>query len=468
MTANTALLSESSINAPVACVILGAGMGTRMKSNMPKVLHHVAGEPMIRHVLYAAQQIGAVKNVVVVGPDMVAVSDAVAPAPTVIQHDRLGTADAVKPAREYLADFTGTVLILYGDSPLVTPETLTKMVVMQQNKAADGNNPAVIVLGARLDDPAAYGRLITDDTGALIKITEFKDANADERAVNLCNGGIMAVDGKLLFPLLDQINNDNAQGEYYLTDMVEMAIHAGHSCAVVEGSEEDFLGVNSRLDLAAVEAIMQNRLRRKAMVNGATLTDPESVFLCSDTKIGRDVIIGPNVVFGPKVEIADDVEIRAFCHLEDCVVKSGSVIGPYARLRPGSVIEKGGKIGNFVEVKKAHIGEGAKVNHLSYVGDAQIGARANIGAGTITCNYDGYFKYKTVIGEGAFIGSNSALVAPAQIGAQAIIGAGSVITQPVPDGALSVARGRQENRNGWAHDFHEKQSVEKAAKKKAG
>jgi bifunctional UDP-N-acetylglucosamine pyrophosphorylase/glucosamine-1-phosphate N-acetyltransferase len=438
-------MTESS----VACVILAAGKGSRMKSDLPKVLHPLAGRPMIGHVLDAVATLAPERIVVVVGPGMEDVTAAVAPLPTAIQARQLGTADAVRAATPALADFTGDVLVLYGDTPLVTAETLGRMVAAR--RAA--SDPAVVVLGMRPADPGAYGRLIVSPEGTLERIVEHLDANANERAVTLCNAGLMAFDGRRLFELLDHVDNANKKQEYYLTDAVGIARRLGYTCSVVEAPEDEVLGINARTELAEAEALIQQRLRRAAMDNGATLSDPKSVFFSTDTRLGRDVTVGPSVVFGPGVTVGDRVEIRAFCHLEQVRVADGAVIGPFARLRPGTDIGPGAHIGNFVEIKNAEIAAGAKVNHLTYIGDAVIGARANIGAGTITCNYDGFAKHKTEIGAGAFIGSNASLVAPVRIGDGAIVGAGSVVTADVEADALSVARGRQQNHRGWAIRF---------------
>ncbi len=420
-----------------------------MKSALPKVLHPLAGRPMIRHVLDAVATLKPDRVCVVVGPEMESVARAVAPADVAVQVRQIGTADAVRAAAKSLAGFTGDVLVLYGDTPLVKPETLHRMI--EARRAA--NDPAVVVLGFRPADPGAYGRLIVNPAGVLEKIVEHLDANPRERAVTLCNAGLMAFDGKRLFELLDHVGSANAKGEYYLTDVVGLARARGYACSVVEAPAEEVLGVNARSELAEAELILQNRLRRRAMDEGATLLDPATTWFSSDTVLGRDVTIGPSVVFGPGVKVADRVEIKAFSHLEQCSVAEGATIGPFARLRPAADIGEGAHVGNFVEIKNAKVEAGAKVNHLTYIGDAVIGAKANIGAGTITCNYDGFGKYKTEIGAGAFIGSNSSLVAPVKIGAGAIIGAGSVITLEVEADALAVARGRQQNYPGWAERF---------------
>jgi bifunctional UDP-N-acetylglucosamine pyrophosphorylase / glucosamine-1-phosphate N-acetyltransferase len=358
-----------------------------------------------------------------------------------------------------MSGFDGDILIVYGDTPLLSSATLARM--LEARRSAP--HPAVVVLGFRPDDPGAYGRLIEGVDGALDAIVEAKDATAEQQAVGLCNSGVMAVDGARLFVLLDRVGNDNAKGEYYLTDIVALARSDGLACRVVEGDEAELIGVNSRAELAIAERIVQDQLRARAMAEGATLTDPASVFLCHDTRLGRDVVIGPFVVFGPGVCVADTVEIRAFCHLEGVSIESGAHIGPFARLRPGAAIGPGAHIGNFVEIKNASVESGAKVNHLTYIGDARVGAGANVGAGTITCNYDGFFKSLTDIGAGAFIGSNTSLVAPVTIGAGAIIGAGSVVARDVPADALALTRGPHTEKEAWARRFREGRAAEKAA-----
>jgi bifunctional UDP-N-acetylglucosamine pyrophosphorylase/glucosamine-1-phosphate N-acetyltransferase len=446
----------------LACIILAAGKGTRMKSALPKVLHRVAGRPMIAHVVGNAAAIGADRITVVIGPDMPGVAAAVEPHLTAVQHERNGTADAVKAARPVLGEIDGDVIITYGDMPLIPAEAMQAMV---EERRASG--AAIVVLGVTFENPPAFGRLILAHDGTLERIVEVLDASPAEKAVKLCNSGLMCIEGKHLWSLLDAVRNENAKGEFYLTDIVAIARARGLVARVVEGRPNDLLGVNSREELAIVEAEMQTRLRARAMANGATLIDPASVFLSMDTEIGRDVVIGPNVVFGPGVTIADEVEIAAFCHIEGARVERGARIGPFARLRPGASIGEAAHIGNFVEVKNATLGAGAKANHLSYIGDAEIGAKTNIGAGTITCNYDGFLKYKTVIGEGVFIGSNSALVAPLSIGAGAIIGAGSVVVRDVPADAIATARGEQSVREGAAGPWKARKAAHKAAKAKA-
>jgi bifunctional UDP-N-acetylglucosamine pyrophosphorylase/glucosamine-1-phosphate N-acetyltransferase len=445
----------------VAAVILAAGKGTRMKSDLPKVLHPVAGRPMIRHILAAAAQLQPAKCVVVIGPDMDAVATAVAPHPTVVQTERLGTADAVRTAQAVLADFRkGTVLVLYGDTPLITADTLRRML------DARAAGASVVVLGFRPDDPAGYGRLLLDSAGALAAIVEDRDATGEQRAVGLCNGGVMAVDAAKLFALIERVGKNNAKGEYYLTDIIGLAKADGLSCTVVEADADEVMGVDSRAALACAEAIWQKGRRRRAMDEGATLLDPDSVWFSFDTALGRDVTLGPNVFFGPGVTVADNAKIHSFSHLDGVTVLEGAVVGPFARLRPGAVIGRDAHVGNFVEIKNAVLGEGAKANHLTYIGDAEVGAQTNIGAGTITCNYDGYMKHRTVIGKSVFIGSNTAIVAPVTIGDGAVIGAGSTVVRDVPADSLTVARGEQVDRPGRAAALREKLAQQKRAQKK--
>ena len=449
-----------------AAIVLAAGLGTRMESRKPKVLHAVAGVPMIGHVMATLERFDPEQVVVVVGREAAGVAEAVAPHPCVVQEPRLGTAHAVLAAREALAGFEGDVFVVFGDTPLVSAETLE---AMRAARRADPS-PAVVVLGFRPDNPQAYGRLVLGGDGSLEAIVEARDATPDQLGIDLCNSGVMAIDGARLFGWLDRIGNDNAKGEYYLTDVVALARADGCGCAVVEAPAEEVLGVNTRADLAMAEALVQIRLRARAMAAGATLTDPASVFLSFDTRLGRDVTVGPNVVFGPGVTIGDDVEILPFCHFENATVGNGVRIGPFARLRPGADVAENAHIGNFVEIKNATVEAGAKVNHLTYIGDARVGSGANIGAGTITCNYDGFFKDHTDIGANAFIGSNTALVAPVKIGDGATIGAGSVITKDVPADSLAVTRAPVREVDGWAKAFRKRRKAEKdaaQAKKKA-
>ncbi len=411
---------------------------------------------MLLHLIASVAQLQPERQVVVVGAGREQVEQAVAGTGAVIavQDKQLGTGHAVAQAHDALAGFAGDVLILYGDVPLVSAATMRAML----DRLSRGDEPRAVVLGFRPEDTAAYGRIIADGQGLIQKMVEYKDASDAERAVTLCNSGLMAVRSTDLFVLLDAIGNDNAAGEYYLPDIVMLP---GAQSAVIETDAWEVAGVNSRAELAAVEADWQTRRRLEAMRDGVTLVAPETVFFAHDTQLGRDVTIEPNVVFGPGVSIADDVVIHAFSHLEGASIESGAQIGPYARLRPGAQIGTKAKVGNFVEIKKAVLEAGAKVSHLSYIGDARVGAEANIGAGTITCNYDGFFKYKTDIGAGAFIGSNSALVAPVTIGDGAIVAAGSVVTSDVEADALCLVRPVQEAKSGWAARFRAKMQARK-------
>lgn len=447
-----------------AAVILAAGKGTRMKSDLHKVLHPIAGRAMLDHLMASVDVLAPAHKIVVVGAGREQLEAAVeGRAKTCLQEPQHGTGHAVQQAEGDLAGYDGDVLILYGDVPFVRTATMEMM--LDRLHAEDA--PAVVVLGFEPEDALQYGRVIADDAGRIAKMVEFKDASDEERACTLCNSGLMAVRGKDLFDLLRRVGNDNAQGEYYLVDIVNIARDEGrHSAVVVTDDPGEVMGINSRAELAAAEAQWQEFKREEAMAAGASLKAPETVFFSWDTELGRDVTIEPNVVFGPGVKVADHARIRAFSHLEGATVGEGCEVGPYARLRPGAVLMKGSKIGNFVEMKKATLGEGAKANHLTYLGDATIGAGANIGAGTITCNYDGYFKYQTVIGERAFIGSNSALVAPVTIGRDAIVGAGSTVTRDVADGELRMERAEQSVKPGWADRFHGAMKKKKAAEKK--
>ncbi len=443
-------------HASTAAIILAAGRGTRMRSDIPKVLHPVASVPMLAHVMDAAKAAACAPLVVVSAPDMPEVA-AVARARDshcriALQATQQGTAHAVLAAKDSLADHTGNVLVLFGDSPLMMPDTFIRMQEMLSRNPA----LAVVVLGFYTDYPPAYGRLILDETGTLHRIVEAKDATPDELAIGWCNSGVMAIRGSLVWELLEQIGSNNAQGEYYLTDIVAVARKLGYQCAVCEGAQDEVLGVNSRAQLADAEAILQDRLRLRAMEQGATLIAPETVYLCADTELGHDVLIEPNVFIGPNVVIGDKVHIKAFSHIEGTVIGNGASVGPFARLRPGTGVGEDVKIGNFVEIKKAQIEKGAKISHLSYIGDAHVGEDANIGAGTITCNYDGYKKYHTEIGRDVFIGSNSALVAPVVIGAGAYVGAGSVVTENVEADALAISRSRQTHKDEWAKNFRKK------------
>lgn len=449
---------------PFAAIILAAGRGTRMKSDTHKVLHTIAGHPMLEHLMASVSELGPERTAVVVGAGREQIEAAVGDrAVTCLQEPQLGTGHAVQQAEGALQGFAGDVLVLYGDVPFVKAETMRAM--LARLHAPDA--PAVVVLGFEPEDPLAYGRVIADDEGRILKMVEYKDADEGERACHLCNSGLLAARAEDLFALLARVGNDNAQGEYYLPDIVNIAIADGRTCAViVAASADEVAGINSRAELAAAEARWQAARRSQAMDEGTTLIAPETVFFAHDTVLGRDVTIEPNVFFGPGVHVADNVLIRANSHIEGARLASGVKVGPFARLRPGTVMEANSFVGNFVEVKNAVLHEGAKASHLTYLGDASIGAGANIGAGTITCNYDGYFKYRTTIGERAFIGSNSALVAPVTIGADAIVAAGSTVSRDVAPGELRMVRAEQLMKPGWADRFHDTMKKKKAAEKK--
>ena len=444
---------------PIAAIILAAGKGTRMKSQRHKVLHPVAGRPMVEHLIEAVGELQPQRMVVIVGDgcdQLEAQLDG--RAELALQEPQLGTGHAVQQAQSALAGFTGDVLILYGDVPFVRPETMRGMI----ERLHQEDEPDVVVLGFEPEDGLQYGRVIAEN-GKITKMVEFKDASDAEKACTLCNSGLMAVRGEALFELLAKVDNANSQDEYYLVDIVNVANAEGRYCAVISTDDPDEVaGINSRAELAAAEARWQRTRRLQAMADGATLTAPDTVFFSWDTKLGRDVLVEPNVIFGPGVEVADNVKIHAFSHLEGAHLAEGVEIGPYARLRPGSVLEEGAKVGNFVEMKKTTLGKGAKANHLTYLGDATVGAQANIGAGTITCNYDGYFKHQTRIGARAFIGSNSALIAPINIGADAIVAAGSAVSRDVGEGELRLVRADQLVKPGWADRFHDAMKKKKA------
>ena len=443
-------------------VILAAGQGTRMRSDTHKVLHPIAGKPMLLHLLSTVEAMGADRRVVVVGKGREQLEAALEGhgVVTALQAEQKGTAHAVQMAQQALSGFDGPVLILYGDTPFVTRETLERM--LDRLEAEDA--PGVVVLASCPEDGKTYGRVILGEGDHIAKMVEYKDANEAERAVKLCNSGMMAVRSGHLFRWLGKVGNANAAHEYYLPDIVMVANDEGHHAVAIEGEAFETAGVNSRAELAHLELDWQRRRREEALEQGATLIDPESVWFSADTELGRDCTIEPHVVFGPGVKIADGATIRAFSHIDGATIATGCEVGPFARLRPGAVLEEGAKVGNFVEVKKARLGKGAKANHLSYIGDAEVGAKANIGAVTITCNYDGFNKYKTEIGAGAFIGSNSALVAPVTIGEGAIIGAGSVVTKNVAADELAIARGEQKGFAGWAARFRARQQAKKDKK----
>ena len=445
-----------------ALVILAAGMGTRMNSDLPKVLHPLAGAPLLIHAMKAGFALDASACVVVTGHG----ADAVAAAARdwdedticVVQEPQLGTAHAVAQAAPALAGFDGDVIVLYGDTPLIRAETLEAM------QAARAQND-IVVLGFHAADPGRYGRLVMDGD-RLDRIVEFKDASDEERAITLCNSGVIAADAKTLFDLVAAVGNDNAAGEYYLTDIIAIARARGLTATAVTCPEAETMGINTRAELAAAEAAFQARARAQALEDGVTLIAPDTVHFAHDTVIGRDAVVEQNVVFGPGVTVESGARIRAFSHLEGCHVSQRAIVGPYARLRPGAELAEDVHVGNFVEIKNAVLHEGAKANHLSYIGDATIGAATNIGAGTITCNYDGVMKHHTEIGRGAFIGSNTMLVAPVRVGHEAMTGSGSVITSDVPDGALALGRARQEVKPGMALKLMDMLRARKAKKNK--
>ncbi len=418
-----------------------------MKSSLPKAAHQIAGRPMLRHLLDSASQVFG-RIVVVVGPEMEVLARMAAPYPMVVQHDRLGTAHAALCAAGQFGD--GEVVILFADNPLIRPETLRRLVARRREAGA-----GLALMAMRPADPARYGRLVQNEAGHVTRIVEWADATEAERAIGLCNAGALCGPADRLLPWLREIRPNNAKGEYYLTDLVGLAVRDGAAVVFAEADEAELRGINSRAELAAAEAVVQQRLRLAAMEGGATLTAPDTVFFSADTKLAPDTVVGPHVVFGPGVVVSGAAEIRAFSHLEGCEVGAGAIIGPYARLRPGTLVGQGAHVGNFVELKATHLGEGAKANHLAYLGDASVGARTNIGAGTITCNYDGYDKHRTTIGAGVFVGSDSVLVAPVTLQDGAFVAAGSVITRDVEADAMAFGRGRQANVAGRAREFHD-------------
>ena len=437
-----------------AVIILAAGQGTRMRSDTHKVLHPIASRPLLLHLLDRVDSLGAEKRVVVVGKGREQVEKAIAgrDTDTALQAEQKGTGHAVQQAEGALDGYQGAVLILYGDTPFVEAETLGRM--LDRLNGDDG--PGIVVLASRQADPAKYGRIILEGGDRISRMVEFRDATEEERAIDLCNSGMMAVRATDLFRWLGQVGNDNAAGEFYLPDIVNVAAAEGREAVVIIGDPYEAAGVNSRAELAHLELEWQRRRRELVLDEGATLIDPESVWFAYDTRLARDVTVEPHVVFGPAVTVGEGATIHAFSHIEGATIGAGASIGPFARIRPGTELAEKTKVGNFVELKKARVAAGAKVNHLSYVGDADIGAKANIGAGTITCNYDGFGKYRTEIGAGAFIGSNSALIAPLKIGDQAIVGAGSVITRDVEDDSLAIERSEQRGIAGWAKRFRDK------------
>jgi bifunctional UDP-N-acetylglucosamine pyrophosphorylase/glucosamine-1-phosphate N-acetyltransferase len=445
-------------------IILAAGKGSRMKSPRPKVLHEIGGRSMLAWSVALAKDLGCKRTVVVVGPDMPQLSDAAAKLVgaenVVVQREQLGTANAVDAAREALKDADGHAIVLYADTPLVPKEA------GERSFAEVEKGASVCVLGFKANLPNRYGRLVTTGDGALEAIVEANDASEAQLRIELANSGVMAAPAKLMFELLREVKNDNAKGEFYLTDLVGLARGRKLKAAVALCEERDVQGVNSQTELAQVERVFQDAVRERVMVAGVTLPAPDTVHFSHDTKIAAGVTVEQNVVFATGVSVESGAVIRAFSHLEGAQVGAGALVGPYARLRPGAVIGKDAHIGNFVEVKNVTIGDGAKANHLSYLGDGEVGAGANIGAGTIFCNYDGFFKYRTVVGAGAFVGSNSSLVAPVTIGDGGYVGSGSVIVEDVAADALAIARGRQVNKDGWANAFRDEKSAAKKAGKK--
>jgi len=445
------------MNSPaLAVIVLAAGQGTRMKSALPKVLHAMAGRPMLGHVLAVAKALSARRTVVVTAPgaDKVAELAAEWGAESVVQDRQLGTGHAVLSAEPALTGFDGNLLVLFGDAPLLTAATLSRLT------GCLGADAEIATLGFRAQDPTGYGRMVMQGN-SLQRIVEHKDASQAERNIDLCFAGMLAGKARTLFELLHAVTNDNAQGEFYLTDVIALAGKRGIRCAMVEGPEAEMQGVNSRAQLAQADAQFQARMRLALMDAGVTLISPETIYLSADTVIEPDVTVGPFVVFGPGVTVKRGTEIRAFCHIENSIIGANVILGPFARLRGGAKLDDTVDIGNFVEIKNAHLESGVKAHHLTYLGDAHIGTKANIGAGTITCNYDGFAKYRTNIGANAFIGSNSALVAPVKIGEAAIVAAGSVITRDVEPNALGIARGRQENKAGAADQIRAKNKARK-------
>ena len=452
------LRKDSNSNPRVAVIVLAAGKGTRMKSGLPKVLHRIAGKTMLQHVLDSVETIAPEKVVIVIGPELEAYETNLRPHAVVVQEERLGTAHAVLRARDALEGFEGDIVVVFGDTPLLTSDTICHA----QQLLRSPSKSSLAILGFQLDDPSGYGRIQCDNDGSVQAIVEELDAGIEELRITLCNSGAMAFKSEILYENFDMIENKNAKGEYYLTDLVSILRDSGKKVAMITGQAEELQGINSRADLAGAEAVMQDRLRTRAMNSGVTLVDPGSTWLSMDTRFGIDVIVGPNVYFGDSVEVGDGVEVKAFSHLEGVQLEKGSIVGPFARLRPGTVIGAGAKVGNFVEVKAAQVGVGSKISHLSYIGDAHIGDSANIGAGTITCNYDGIEKHQTNVGDGAFIGSNSSLVAPVSVGDGAMIGAGSVVTDDVDAEELSVTRAVQKHLKGGAKRWRNRRSKEKS------
>jgi len=446
-----------------AAIILAAGKGTRMKSDLHKVLHPIAGKPMLLHLLDSFAELNPKRTVVVAGDRREQLEEALTgrDITTALQDPQLGTAHAALQAKDSLIDFSGNILICFGDCPMVQTETARRLTA-----ALDGG-AKVAVLGFRPDDALQYGRIIAEPDGTVFKMVEYRDATETERAVDLCNSGLIVAHSDDMWPLLDSVGNDNAQAEYYLPDVATNAIARGDKVVVVETGADEVAGINSRSELADAEQRWQTMRREQVMAEGASLRAPDTVFFSYDTQLGRDVTVEPHVVFGPGVTVADGAHIKAYTHLEGAQLASGVQVGPFARLRPGAILEENSFVGNFVEMKKATLGTGSKASHLSYIGDTTVGENANIGAGTITCNYDGYFKYQTVIGDRAFIGSNSALVAPVTIGPDSIVAAGSTVSRDVAAGELRMVRAEQLVKDGWADRFHDAMKKKKEAAKRS-
>ncbi|WP_108861615.1 bifunctional UDP-N-acetylglucosamine diphosphorylase/glucosamine-1-phosphate N-acetyltransferase GlmU [Ruegeria sp. Alg231-54] len=443
----------------IALVILAAGKGTRMNSDIPKVLHPIAQTPMLVHAMRTGAVLSPERTVIVTGHGSEEVAKAATSedeaAQIVVQEEQLGTAHAVAQARDALADFDGDVIVLYGDTPFIDPRTLERMI--EARASFD-----LVMLGFDIAEvQPRYGRLIMDGE-KLVEIVEYKDATEEQRAIRFTNSGLLACNAKLLFELIDAVGNDNASGEYYLTEIVALANARGLSATAIKCDEAETMGVDSRADLAAADAEFQSRARKEFLALGVTLMAPETVYLAADTVIGRDTVIEPNVVFGPDVTVESGATIRSFSHLEGCHISRGSIVGPHARLRPGTELAENTRIGNFVELKNTEIAEGAKVNHLSYIGDSTVGAKSNIGAGTITCNYDGFNKHRTTIGENVFVGSNTMLVAPVNVGDGAMTAAGTIVTRDVEPEALAMARAKQENKPGYAKKLFNMLKAKKA------
>lgn len=441
----------------LASVVLAAGLSTRMRSDLPKVLHPLAGFPIIDHVISNVKSLDPERIVLVISSGLEEYAKTQEGCDYVFQVDPKGTADAVEKSDKFLCDFTGDILVIYGDSPFLSPKTMRAMIDARRKSSG----PNIVVLGFESDSPDRYGRLVLNSSGKLVEIVESLEATPEQLENKLCNSGVMVIDGNEMFKLLSEVDSNNKKGERYLTDIINVAQEKGLNCSVVIGDEKELMGIDNRADLAIAEAIIQSGLRSSALDGGASLLDPQTVYFSSDTVIGQDVVIEPNVFFGPNVTIGNGTRIRANCHIEGAQIGTDVVVGPFARIRPGTKIDSGASIGNFVETKNTVFKKGAKANHLSYLGDASIGSRANIGAGTITCNYDGFSKSVTKIGDDAFIGSNTALIAPVSIGSGAVVGAGSAIKRDVADDSLALTRSDQSELPGWAAKRRSKQKKKK-------